>query len=109
MYGLKVHERVLANVEDLIAREKEGIENRFFTYPTVHEAVLNYDSGESLLRACVEIPKSIIKDRLEKKITLTEAAERLQKYVLSYEWMVLPTAVKMAAQKILDEKNSEMK
>lgn len=102
MYGLKVHERVIANIEDLIIRGKKKTSDKFFTCPTVHEAVLNYDSGQSLLRANVEIPRSIIEDRFKEEITLTEAAERLQKYVLPYEWLMLPTAVNMAARRILD-------
>ncbi|MFZ2310307.1 MAG: formyltransferase family protein [Patescibacteria group bacterium] len=101
MYGLKVHERVLIHVEDLIARGKKTIDDDFFTYPTVHEADFNYDSGQSLINASVKIPKAIIVQRINKEIELTEAAELLQKHVLPYEWMILPTAVTMAAQKIL--------
>jgi phosphoribosylglycinamide formyltransferase-1 len=101
MYGLKVHERVLIHVEDLIARGKKNVDDDFFTYPTVHQADFNYDSGQSLISASVKIPKAIIAQRINKEIELTEAAELLQKHVLPYEWMILPTAVKMAAQKIL--------
>jgi phosphoribosylglycinamide formyltransferase-1 len=101
MYGLKVHERVLIHVEDLIARGKKTVDDDFFTYPTVHQADFNYDSGQSLISASVRIPKALVVQRINKEIELTEAAELLQKHVLPFEWMILPTAVKMAAQKII--------
>ena len=104
MYGLKVHERVLLNVQDLIERGKKKFNDRFFTYPTVHEAVPDYDSGAPLLRANVEIPRRIISNWLiKKKINLQTAAQELQKQVLPYEWLMLPTAVEMAAKKILEK------
>lgn len=102
MYGLKVHEAVLQNIRESIEQGASAPDDRFFTYPTVHEAVEEFDSGPTLLRASVEIPRSIIKNWLEERTTLTEAAERLQKYVLPYEWLILPTAVRMAAQQIID-------
>jgi len=103
MYGLKVHERVIANVEDLINRGKKKITDDFFTYPTVHEAIIEYDSGAPLLQASIKIPQRIIIARLADQISLAQAAEYLQKYVLPYEWLMLPLAVRMAAQKIIDE------
>ncbi|MDD3711006.1 MAG: formyltransferase family protein [Patescibacteria group bacterium] len=101
MYGLAVHEKVLSEVLDLISRGKKSPDDRFFTYPTVHEAVSEYDSGAPLLVGSVEIPRSIIKDLLVGRIDLQSAAQRLQDVVLPYEWMMLPTAVKIAANKIL--------
>lgn len=101
MYGLHVHERVLLQILDLILRGRKSIDDRFFTYPTVHEVVLKYDSGEPLLVGSVEIPKSIIYNAFHEKVSLEESAELLQKEVLPYEWMMLPTAVKMAANKII--------
>ncbi|MFZ4648430.1 MAG: formyltransferase family protein [Patescibacteria group bacterium] len=102
MYGLKVHERVLLHVADQISREKKAFSDRFFTYPTVHEVVLEYDSGEPLLQVSVEIPFEIIfRLIVEKAIDLKTAAEELQKHVLPYEWAMLPTAVNIAAKKIL--------
>ena len=84
-----------------MVRGKKTIDDEFFTYPTVHQADFNYDSGQSLISASVKIPKAIIVQRINKEIELTEAAELLQKHVLPFEWMILPTAVKMAAQKIV--------
>lgn len=103
MYGLTVHKRVLLQILDLIHRGRKSIDDRFFTYPTVHEVIsdLEYDSGEPLLVGSVEIPKSIIYNAFHKKVSLEESAELLQKEVLPYEWMMLPTAVKMAANKII--------
>ncbi len=100
MYGLEPHKKVLLNVLDLISRGKRSYDDRFFTYPTIHEVNREYDSGERLLVASVEIPKSIIKDLFFKNIKIEEAARFLQEEVLPYEWMILPTAVKMAATKI---------
>jgi len=102
MYGLKVHEMVIENIEDLISRGRKKIGDKFCTFPTVHEALLEYDSGKPLLRTSVEIPKHLIKAKVKGLLTLTEAAERLQKVVLTYEWLMLPLAVRVAAQQILD-------
>lgn len=102
MYGLKVHEKVIEDVEDLISRGRKKIGDKFYSFPTVHEALLEYDSGEHLLRASVEIPKILIKAKVNGLITLAEAAERLQKIVLPYEHLMLPLAVRIAAQQILD-------
>lgn len=100
MYGLAVHEKVLSEVLDLISRGKKSPDNRFFTYPTVHEAVFEYDSGAPLLVGSVEIPKGVIKNLVNKQVNLQKSAQILQSIVLPYEWMMLPTAVKMAAKKI---------
>jgi hypothetical protein len=35
---------------------------------------------------------------------LKEAADKLQKHVLEYEWIFLPAGVRAAARKIIDEK-----
>jgi phosphoribosylglycinamide formyltransferase-1 len=102
MYGLKVHERVLAEVQDLIARGKKSYDDDFFTYPTVHEAVLDYDSGQPLLSVTVKIPDLIIFELINEGISLTEAARLLQEHVLPFEWAILPTAVNIAAMKILN-------
>lgn len=102
MYGLKVHEKVLLQVEDLIARGRKTSDDRFFTYPTIHEVTEEFDSGQILLQATVEIPKEIIHRWLiTKEIDLKTAAEELQRHVLPYEWAILPTAVAIAAKKIL--------
>lgn len=102
MYGLTVHERVLLEIKDLIDRGRRCKEDRFFTYPTVHEVVDDYDLGEALLRVGVEIRSSIIRDFITGKTNLEQAASLLQKQVLPIEWRLLPLAVNLAAEKILN-------
>ena len=106
MYGLEPHKKVLTDIADLVKRGRRHSGDRFFTYPTVHEVnrfldePQAYDSGEPLLRLSVEIPKDIIFMYLDKSLELEEAAEKLQKFVLPYEWRMLPLAVSLAARKI---------
>lgn len=100
MYGLAVHEKVLSEVLDLISRDKKSPDDRFFTYPTVHEVVSKYDSGKPLLVGSVEIPRGVIKNLVYGQVSLQKSAQILQEIVLPYEWTMLPTAVKMAAKKI---------
>ena len=105
MYGLEVHMRVLLEVVDIINRGKASLNDKFFTLPTVHEAFMDYDSSESMLAQIhVEIPREIIETYL-KNDDLEAAAKALQQHVLPYEWMILPTAVQMAAKKIFDEES----
>jgi folate-dependent phosphoribosylglycinamide formyltransferase PurN len=105
MYGLEVHERVILNAVDQINRGKKVLgKDRFFTFPTVHEVVLAYDSGTPLLIGAVEIPQKLLQDLIEEEMeTLDSAAKELQKIVLPYEWLMLPIAVNMAVRRILDE------
>lgn len=106
MYGLQVHEHVLAEAVDLVRRGKKDLgRGRFFTHPTVHEATAKPDDGPPLLRGTVEIPNPLILQVLAEQITLVEAAKELQKVVLPYEWLMLPTAVRMAAARILGASN----
>lgn len=101
MHGLMVHEHVLAKAIDLVRRGKKSLENdRFFTYPTVHEVTDIPDGGPPLLRGSVEIPKSILRGVLDQTHTLTEAADLLRDVVLPYEWQMLPAAVRMAAARL---------
>lgn len=101
MYGLRVHEHVLAEVIDLVERGKKNlVDDRFFTYPTVHEVTEKPDDGPPLLRASVEIPKEILRGILVGAYTMSEAAGLLQKAVLPYEWQMLPAAVRMAAARL---------
>ena len=105
MYGLVVHEHVLTQILDQIKRGWKTNDDKFYTYPTVHEVSEEYDQGSPLLQGHVEIPWPIIEDLIKKEITLKQAAEDLQKHVLPYEWQILPPAVRMAAKKILDERS----
>lgn len=104
MYGLKVHERVLSDIMDVIYREIKKPEDDFETYVTVHEVGFPIDQGPVIMRAPVKIPGEIIKALNSGTISLKEAAERLQKHVLEYEWIFLPAGTRAAARKILDKK-----
>ncbi len=104
MYGLKVHERVLSDIMDIIYREIKKPEDDFETYVTVHEVGFPIDQGPVIMRAPVKIPNEIIKRLNCGTLSLEEAAERLQKHVLEYEWIFLPAGARAAARRILDEK-----
>ena len=97
MYGLKVHEHVLAEILDEINRGMKVVDDQFYTLPTVHAVIKEYDRGRALLQAHVPIPISLVKALYQKEITLTQAAEELQKVVLPIEWKMLPAAVRIAA------------
>ena len=104
MYGLKVHERVLTDIMDIIYREVKKPEDDFETYVTVHEVGFPIDQGPVIMRAPVRIPNKIIKSLNSGTLSLKEAAEKLQKPVLEYAWICLPAGVRVAARRILDEK-----
>jgi phosphoribosylglycinamide formyltransferase-1 len=104
MYGLAVHEHVLKEILDLLSRGKRSLKDPFYTFPTVHEVTLDYDGGDMLLRQAVRIPSNLIQDLFAGKIEITEAAKALQQWVLPYEWLMLPAAVRMAARRILEER-----
>lgn len=103
MYGLKVHIHVLDSILDQIIRGIKSLESaRFFTYPTVHEVISEYDKGKPLLQASVEIPNLLVYNLLCKRCHIKDAAKQLQQIVLFYEHLLLPAAVRMAAKKIID-------
>ncbi|HYA13868.1 MAG TPA: hypothetical protein VEF33_05975 [Syntrophales bacterium] len=104
MYGLKVHERVLSDIIDIIYREIKKPEDDFETYVTVHEVGFPIDQGPVIMRAPVKIPNELIKSLNSGTLNLKEAAEKLQKHVLEYEWIFLPAGVRAAARKIIDQK-----
>ena len=110
MYSLNPHRRVLLEIIDKIERGKANIYDRFFTFPTIHEVTEQYDSGEPFLQAKVEVPTDIIVSIIENvmsKESVDAAASRLQQeVVLPNEWLMLPTAVKMAAKKIIDKRKA---
>ena len=101
MYGLAVHQHVLEEIKDLIYRGKKKLGDDFYTYPTVHEANSDYDGGDMLLRQAVLIPNSIISDYCQGLKDPKKVANDLQGVVLPFEWLMLPTAVRMAARRIL--------
>ncbi|MBA4393007.1 MAG: hypothetical protein C0407_05595 [Desulfobacca sp.] len=104
MYGLAVHQHVLDEIKDLIYRGKKKISDRFYTYPTVHEANNDYDGGDMLLRQAVLIPESIVTEYYNGLKDPKQAAKDLQAVVLPYEWLMLPAAVRMAARRILERR-----
>ncbi|MFC1598648.1 hypothetical protein ACFL2U_01380 [Patescibacteria group bacterium] len=106
MYGLAVHMHVLDAINDQYQRGMVSLNNRIFTTPTVHEVTDEYDKGKELVRVQVEIPYEILKAFLTGNFEVGNfevLAEKLQKIVLPYEWLMLPAAVRMAAKKILDK------
>jgi phosphoribosylglycinamide formyltransferase-1 len=106
MYGLAVHQHVLEEVKDLIHRGKKNIVNNFYTYPTVHEATLDYDGGDMLLRQAVLIPDTLVKNYCQGLMEPKQAAKALQEVVLPYEWLMLPAAVRMSARRILEKRRT---
>ena len=102
MYGLDVHRHVMAEVQDLIARGKKTAKDKFFTTPTIHRVIEEYDKGEALLTVNVRIPQEMIERLMQMKIDIMAAAQMLQTHVLPYEWLMLPMAVDIAAQQILN-------
>jgi folate-dependent phosphoribosylglycinamide formyltransferase PurN len=105
MYGLAVHEHVLVEIKDLVYRGKKKITDPFYSCATVHEASLDYDGGDMLLRQAVLIPQAIISDYCQGRTDLQKSAKALQDVVLPYEWLMLPAAVRMAARRILKTRN----
>lgn len=101
MYGLKVHERVLSECMDVVHREIAKPEDDFETCVTVHEVGIPIDQGPVIMRAPVKIPNEIIMGLHTGSLSLKEAAEKLQKHVLEYEWIFLPAAVRAAARNII--------
>jgi phosphoribosylglycinamide formyltransferase-1 len=101
MYGLKVHERVVSEIMDLIYREVAKPDDEFETCVTVHEVGFPIDQGRVIMRASVKIPKEIILSLHSGSLSLKEASEKLQKHVLEYEWIFLPAAVRAAARNII--------
>ena len=101
MYGIAVHKDVLLEAKSLIERGKKSVKDKFFTTPTIHRVIEEYDKGEALLTANVRIPQEIIERLIQGEIDLTTAAELLQRHVLPYEWLILPLAVDIAALQIL--------
>ena len=101
MYGLKVHERVVSEIMDMVYREIVEPEDDFETCVTVHEVGFPIDQGPVIMRAPVKIPNEIITGLHTGTLSLKEAAEKLQKHVLEYEWIFLPAAVRAAARNII--------
>ncbi len=103
MYGLKVHERVVSEVMDMVYREVAKPEDDFETCVTVHEVGFPIDQGRVIMRASVKIPNEIIIGLHRGDMSLRESAEKLQKHVLEYEWIFLPAAARAAARNIIAE------
>ncbi|MGB4834305.1 MAG: formyltransferase family protein [Candidatus Moraniibacteriota bacterium] len=103
MHGLRVHEHVLEAELDHIRRGKKSLGcDRFFTYPTVHEVTERPDDGPPLLMGAVEIPSTLLQGVLDGTYDIRAAALKLREIVLPYEWLMLPAAVRLAAQRMLN-------
>lgn len=103
MYGLKVHERVLSDIMDIIYREIKNPEDHFESCVTIHEVGFPIDQGPVIMKAPVKIPRGIIMGLHNGSLSLKDASEKLQKHILEYEWIFLPAGVRAAARRILDE------
>jgi phosphoribosylglycinamide formyltransferase-1 len=104
MYGLKVHERVLSDIMDIIYREIKNPEDDFETCVTIHEVGFPIDQGSIILKAHVKIPRDLVIGLHKGSLSLKDASEILQKHILEYEWILLPAGVRAAARKIMDER-----
>lgn len=102
MYGLKVHERVLSDIMDIIYREIKKPGDDFETCVTIHEVGFPIDQGPIILKAPVKIPHDVIIGLHSGSLSLKDASEKLQKHILEYEWILLPAGVRAAARKIMD-------
>ncbi len=92
MYGIKVHQSVLDKIKTEMEDDIEYGINRWFTWITIHEVNDKYDKGDPFMRLAVEVyPES-------------DDEFILQKRVLQYEWMILPTAVNAAIRRIIMKK-----
>lgn len=106
MYGLEVHRRVILDIVDQIEHGKKSWDDTFYTYPTIHQVNIEYDSGAPFLWCQLPIPFLIIYNYLNadpEENRLDVAARELQDFVLPNEWIMLPAAVQMAAR-IITEK-----
>jgi len=103
MYGLAVHKHVLAQIKDEIFREVRSVVEDFFTQICVHQVhhAAGIDGGKIIITVDVPIPKNIIL-KLVNDADIKELAEELQKYVLQYEHMILPSAVNILAKMEID-------
>jgi folate-dependent phosphoribosylglycinamide formyltransferase PurN len=99
----------LKEINDLVERGMAKATDRFFTQPTVHEVVDEYDQGKTLLQAQVEIPQELVQGWVTGVYEGSDedVAKRLQQIVLPFEWQMLPCAVRLAAKKILDQQKDQ--
>lgn len=102
MYGLAPHLHVLLNIKDQIYREVRGATDNFFTQICVHQVSSDkiIDGGQVIISLAVPIPVGIILNLMDKDIG--NLAGILQKHVLKYEHLLLPGAVNILAQRLLD-------
>ena len=103
MYGLAVHEHVLAKIRDEICREVSGVGDDFYTQISIHQVhhTAGVDGGKVFIKLDVPISHGIIAG-LVNGADIKELAKELQKWVLQYEHLILPTAVNILAKICLD-------
>lgn len=103
MYGLAVHEHVLARIKDDIYREFADVRDDFYTQINIHRVnhAAGIDRGKVFIKLDVPIPGGIILE-IAAGTEIKGLAVELQKYVLQYEHMILPSAVNILAKICLD-------
>jgi folate-dependent phosphoribosylglycinamide formyltransferase PurN len=104
MYGLEPHKKVFLDIKKRITEGTASINDKFYTHPTVHNVDEEFDTGQSMLRLSIEIPSSVVKLFIKDENSLDTCVGILQQRVLRYEWLMLPLAVEIAAQQILDNR-----
>ena len=104
MYGLKVHRHVLQSHLDKVVRGWTPEDGRFFTRITVHEVTEEHDKGRPFIMQEVQIPENIMSRLIAGTLHLGLASKMLQKHVLPKEWQILPLAVRLAAQKVINSR-----
>ncbi len=100
MHGLAVHRHVLNSIRDEIYREMKTVNDQFWTTVNFHEVIEGMDKGKPILQIHVKIPRLLIQRFISGKIRIGEAAKRLQKHVLQYEYLMLPTAVNILIHEV---------
>ena len=111
-YGLETHMAVLIDIRSKVNAGLMKADDSFYTKPTIHAAAASpneeYDTGRVTMQMSLKIPDDIIKDYLFGFKDLGLAAKELQRYVLEYEHQLLPLAVKIEAQQIIDSRRNRL-
>lgn len=104
MYGLAPHRHVLAQIRDELYREVRSVTDSFFTEIDVHQVRSEdkVDGGKVINRLYVPIPPGIIMNLTEID-DINFLAGILQKHILQYEHLILPSAINILAQMCLDK------
>ncbi|MFC1612799.1 hypothetical protein ACFL23_00520 [Patescibacteria group bacterium] len=107
MYGLAVHQHALNSIMDQIKRGRGNVNTQFFTKIVIHKIGKEYDKGNIFKIINIPIPTEIVLALHKKIATIEEAAKNLQKHVIQFEHIELPSAVRSAARIILERKEGK--